>query len=92
MENNVFCGDLLTYLTMINPANARLNNRFEETNVTKEEFTSQDETRFKTYVGLACGAILLILTKSTVFVFLVYRYDDILLWYHTLYNMGTTLH
>ena len=35
----------------------------------------QDETIYKTYVGLACGAILLIILKCIIFVFIVYRFD-----------------
>ena len=34
----------------------------------------QDETSYKAYVHLACGAILLIILKCIIFVFILYRF------------------
>ena len=54
----------------------RLNYRFQgNAQSTEEEFMYQDETIYKTFVGLACGAILLIILKCIIFVFIVYRFD-----------------
>ncbi|XP_063691934.1 ATP-binding cassette sub-family C member 4-like [Bolinopsis microptera] len=54
-----------------------VDNRAEGVNK-EAEIVSQDETHYKIYLGLACGAILLILLKSLIFVFIVYRAGRIL--------------
>jgi hypothetical protein len=53
----------------------RLNYRFEEKGkVTEAEYNSEDKKRCEIYVGLACGSILLMIVKSIIFVFIVYRF------------------
>ena len=52
-----------------------MENRTEGENK-EAEIISQDETHYKIYLGLACGAMFLILLKSLTFVFIVYRFES----------------
>ena len=53
----------------------RLNYRLGDgSNSTEAELISQDETQYKTYTALACGAIVLIIGRAVVYVSIVYRF------------------